>query len=125
MAVLEKDISFGGEGTVFTNVCSALYRAGLVVPALDFVGGLGGDDITEAQVETIFARLKRAAAGECGPVVSFCGIDDGTDAAAGEAAGAAPAGAESAADAAAPSSGATVTASAGDAPADAEGKEAR
>jgi pyruvate ferredoxin oxidoreductase alpha subunit len=125
VAVLEKDISFGGEGTVFTNVCSALYRAGLVVPALDFVGGLGGDDITEAQVETIFARLERAAAGERGPVVSFCGIDGEADAAAGEAAGAAPDGAESVADTAAPSSGATATASAGDTPADAEGKEAR
>lgn len=74
--VLEKDISFGAEGTVFTNVNSALQRAGLVVPSLDFVGGLGGDDISEADIDGMFEALAGRAAGKgtCDQVV-FVGVD--------------------------------------------------
>ena len=59
VAVLEKDVSFGAEGTVFTNVNSALQQAGVRVPTYDFIGGLGGDDITPVQVEAIFRTLVR------------------------------------------------------------------
>lgn len=63
VGVLEKDISFGAEGTVFTNVNSALLQAGVMVPTLDFIGGLGGDDITPQDVESIYETLEQAAAG--------------------------------------------------------------
>ena len=57
VAVLEKDISFGGAGTVFTNVRS-------IVPAkLNVIGGLGGADISAAQIAGIFESLQ---AGESG-----------------------------------------------------------
>lgn len=84
VAVLEKDISFGAEGTVFTNVNSALQQAGLVTPTYDFIGGLGGDDISEDQVAGMFRALQRvaaavrekgrAAADELGRV-TFVGVD--------------------------------------------------
>lgn len=61
IGVLEKDISFGAEGTVFTNVNSALQQTGNTASTLNFVGGLGGDDISEAQVEDMFAALFAAA----------------------------------------------------------------
>ena len=78
VGVLEKDISFGAEGTVFTNVQSALARHGAGAPALNFIGGLGGDDVTRAQVEAAFAALERLAdAGERpADPVRFLGIDD-------------------------------------------------
>ncbi len=57
VGVLEKDISFGAEGTVFTNVNSALQQAGCMVPTFNFVGGLGGDDITSAQMDAMFDAL--------------------------------------------------------------------
>lgn len=77
VGVLEKDVSFGAEGTVFTNVNSALQQAGSTVPTLNFVGGLGGDDISEAQVEALFDALAKRSVGEYdGPRVSFVGIDD-------------------------------------------------
>lgn len=80
VAVLEKDVSFGAEGTVFTNVESALQRAGVVVPALNFVGGLGGDDISPAQMRGIFACLAEVAQGSYqGPVVSFLGVGSPAD----------------------------------------------
>lgn len=80
VGVLEKDVSFGAEGTVFTNVNSALQQAAAGVPTYNFVGGLGGDDISEAQVRGMYAMLAQAAegAGEL-PRVSFLGIDSPAD----------------------------------------------
>ncbi|MEC4183464.1 pyruvate ferredoxin oxidoreductase [Adlercreutzia sp. R21] len=64
VGVLEQDISFGFEGTVFTNVMSALARTGSVPPALNFIGGLGGADISRAQMRGMYGRLAALAAGE-------------------------------------------------------------
>ncbi len=58
-AVLEKDISFGNEGTVYTNVCSALHKAGLSLPTSNYIGGLGGKNISAAEIETIFKELEK------------------------------------------------------------------
>lgn len=81
VGVLEKDVSFGAEGTVFTNVNSALQQAANVVPTVNFVGGLGGDDISVAQMRGIFACLDEVAAGTyAGPRVSFLGVDSPADA---------------------------------------------
>lgn len=74
--VLEKDISFGAEGTVYTNVNSALMRAGRALPSCNFVGGLGGDDISAGDVEGMFKTLGRRAAGDEGIAsVYFVGVD--------------------------------------------------
>lgn len=57
-AVLEKDISFGNEGTVYTNVCSALQKAGSTLSISNYIGGLGGKNISAEEIETIFEELK-------------------------------------------------------------------
>ncbi|NHM16249.1 pyruvate ferredoxin oxidoreductase [Eggerthellaceae bacterium zg-887] len=77
-AVIEQDISFGAEGTVFTNVNSVLHQAGCAMPTFDFIGGLGGDDITQSQVRGVFATLAQAAcdAEDAAPRVSFLGIGE-------------------------------------------------
>ena len=72
VAVLEKDISFGYEGSVFTNVNSALKRAGIDIPSYNFIGGLGGRDITAADIEHIFEKLKAG-----GETVEFLGLKEG------------------------------------------------
>lgn len=83
VGVLEKDVSFGAEGTVMTNVCSALQQAGNAVPAVNFVGGLGGDDITQAQMRGMFEVLEQIAAGRIAPEdcprVGFLGVDSVAD----------------------------------------------
>ena len=80
VGVLEKDVSFGAEGTVFTNVNSALQQAAVGVPTYNFVGGLGGDDISEAQVHGMYRMLVQAAEGTGElPRVSFLGIDSPAD----------------------------------------------
>lgn len=69
VGVLEKDVSFGYEGTVFTNVNSALYSAGVQVPTYDFVGGLGGRDVTAGDIRHVFKTLRQG-----GETVSFLGL---------------------------------------------------
>ena len=58
VAVLEKDISFGNEGAVYTNVNSALQKSGINIPTSNYIGGLGGKNITPQEIEDIFAEIK-------------------------------------------------------------------
>ena len=67
--VLEKDISFGNEGTVYTNVNSALQKAGVQIPGYDFIGGLGGQNISAGDIEQIFADIQNGT-----DHVTFIGI---------------------------------------------------
>lgn len=57
IGTLEKDISFGYEGTVYTNVNSALIRNGVLVPSYNFIGGLGGRDISYENIKECFGTL--------------------------------------------------------------------
>jgi pyruvate ferredoxin oxidoreductase alpha subunit len=59
IAVLDKDISIGHEGAVFTDVKSALYNNGGPL-ALGFVLGLGGRDITRGTIKRIVAKAQKA-----------------------------------------------------------------
>ncbi|MCR4794069.1 MAG: pyruvate ferredoxin oxidoreductase [Ruminococcus sp.] len=68
-AVLEKDISFGNEGTVFTNVNSALKKAGVSVKGYNFIGGLGGRNISAADIEKIYKDIDNGTES-----VNFIGI---------------------------------------------------
>lgn len=63
VAVLEKDISFGNEGTVYTNVASALQKAGVQLLSSNYVGGLGGKNISADDLRQIFRDLKEGKAG--------------------------------------------------------------
>lgn len=62
VGVFEKDISFGAEGTVCTNVNSALMQAGLLKRTYSFVGGLGGRDVSHANIEECFDILVKGSA---------------------------------------------------------------
>lgn len=66
VGVLEKDISFGHQGSVALEVKASLvdYAAGrsLSLPAVvNFVAGLGGQDITRDHIGDLFAQLAQAA----------------------------------------------------------------
>lgn len=66
VGVLEKDISFGHQGSVALEVKAALYdqvaqSGGRLPPVLNFVAGLGGQDITRDHIGDLFADLALAA----------------------------------------------------------------
>lgn len=67
--VVEQDISFGYEGTVFTDVNSALFSAGVHVDTYDFIGGLGGRDMTPGDIRHVFDIAR-----EGGPTVNWLGL---------------------------------------------------
>lgn len=70
VAVLEKDISFGAAGTVYTNVTSALQQFNVNIPAYNFIGGLGGRNISHADITDIFEKTGRGT-----ERVNFIGIE--------------------------------------------------
>ncbi len=70
VGVLEKDISFGNEGTVFTNVNSALHTEKVDIPSYNFIGGLGGRNISQSDIENIFSAIENGA-----ERVNFIGIE--------------------------------------------------
>ncbi|MBR4223532.1 MAG: pyruvate ferredoxin oxidoreductase [Oscillospiraceae bacterium] len=70
IAVLEKDISFGNAGTVYTNVAAALQWAGVTAPVYNFIGGLGGKDISSDDVRRIYDDTAKGT-----DRVTFIGIE--------------------------------------------------
>jgi pyruvate ferredoxin oxidoreductase alpha subunit len=74
VGVLEKDISFGFEGTVFTNVSSAIVGSGLTPKLMNFIGGLGGRTITPQHIEDIISDLFKAINNEIINHVQFVNL---------------------------------------------------
>ncbi len=70
IAVLEKDISFGNEGAVFTNVNSALHTEKVSVLSYNFIGGLGGRNISASDIEHIYSEIQKGT-----EKVNFIGIE--------------------------------------------------
>ncbi len=57
VGVLEKDISFGFEGVVYTDVNSAMKARNVNVPTANYVGGLGGRSISKEDIGKIYDAL--------------------------------------------------------------------
>ena len=60
IGVFEKDLSFGYEGSLYTNVNSALMQKGVFIKSINFVGGLGGRDVSQADLFEVFEKLANA-----------------------------------------------------------------
>lgn len=72
IAVLEKDISFGYHGTVYTNVADAL--KGENKKLINYIAGLGGKNISEDDISRIFSQLQSIDRGEKLPALNFVGV---------------------------------------------------
>lgn len=57
VGVLEKDISFGYEGAVFTEVNSALASLDKMPVTFNFIAGLGGRNISKDDIKEMFEKL--------------------------------------------------------------------
>lgn len=69
VGTLEKDVSFGAEGTVYTNVNSALMKHQVFIPSYNFVAGLGGRDISHENILEMFDIIENG-----GEHVNFVGL---------------------------------------------------
>jgi pyruvate ferredoxin oxidoreductase alpha subunit len=57
IGVIDKNISFGYEGTIYTNINSALLSLENAPKSYNFIGGLGGRDITKENLKDAFEVL--------------------------------------------------------------------
>ncbi|MBL8966902.1 MAG: hypothetical protein JNG85_07830 [Spirochaetaceae bacterium] len=73
VGVLDKDISFGHEGTVFTHVKSALAELACPPPAVNFVTGFGGRDVPRPEIERMFDTLLAGPAAAASGRIHFTG----------------------------------------------------
>jgi pyruvate ferredoxin oxidoreductase alpha subunit len=61
-------------GVVATETRAALYAAAKRPPVLDFIGGLGGREVTVPDVEKIAGILYQAAEGKPQPLTQWIGL---------------------------------------------------
>ena len=62
--VIDKNISFGYEGSIFTNVNSALVSMEKMPKGVNFIGGIGGRDITRDDIEKAYDELIEISEGK-------------------------------------------------------------
>ena len=74
IGVIDRDISFGYEGTVYTNVNSALAKSRAGAFSLNFIAGLGGRDISRQDIRNMFTRLKEGLEGQTEEYVEFINL---------------------------------------------------
>lgn len=72
ISVLEKDISFGYAGTVYTNVISAISGENII--AVNHIAGLGGRNIDKSEIEDIFKELSEIDSNDY-EKVRFIGVE--------------------------------------------------
>lgn len=73
IGVLEKDISFGYHGTVYTNVADALKTTGIEL--VNYIAGLGGKNISFQDIKNIFDELKNIDSKNSVQTVNFVGVE--------------------------------------------------
>ena len=76
VGVLEKDVSFGHEGAVFSEVASALTGSATRPKLLNFVAGLGGRDISRSDLEQMFDELQASLVAPPLDRVRFIGVQE-------------------------------------------------
>jgi len=76
IAVCDRAASYGAQaGPLYAEVTSALYTAGQQVPAVNYIYGLGGRQITPEEIVTIYRHLERIATeGQPQDPVEFIGV---------------------------------------------------
>jgi pyruvate ferredoxin oxidoreductase alpha subunit len=74
IGIIDRDISFGYEGAVGSEVRAAMSRSGHPLHAVNFIAGLAGRDITRQTIRTMYERLFRAADGEPVEALEFMNV---------------------------------------------------
>jgi pyruvate ferredoxin oxidoreductase alpha subunit len=74
--VIDRDFSYGNEGAVCTEVKAAIFNLSLPPTILNFIGGLGGADITAEEIESLAEKfMRKGIEGDHKVVFQFMGGD--------------------------------------------------
>lgn len=63
VGVIEKDVSPGLEGALYTEIKAALYGSGCYTKLSGYIAGLGGKDITPKHMQSVFERIRSGKTG--------------------------------------------------------------
>jgi len=63
VGIIEKDISVGNEGALYTEIKAALYGSGCSTKLSGYIAGLGGKDITPKNMESVFEKIRQGKTG--------------------------------------------------------------
>jgi pyruvate ferredoxin oxidoreductase alpha subunit len=63
VGVIEKDISVGNEGALYTEIKACLYGSGCSTKLSGYIAGLGGKDITPKNMESVFEKIRSRETG--------------------------------------------------------------
>ncbi len=74
IGVIDRDISFGYEGAVASDVKSALTSAAACPKVINFIAGIAGRDITKENIEDMYDKLFRFSRGEDEKEMQFIGL---------------------------------------------------
>lgn len=74
MGVIDRDISFGYEGAVASDIKSALASGGTPPKVINFIAGIAGRDITKENIENMYEKLFRFAQGKEEKELQFIGL---------------------------------------------------
>ncbi len=77
VGVVDRDYSYGSPGqggVVFNDLRAALYNAEVRPKIINFIGGLGGRELTPEMMDDMADTTRRAAAGEDVPMVRWIGV---------------------------------------------------
>lgn len=74
VGVIDRDISFGYEGAVASDIKSALASAGQCPRVINFIAGIAGRDIAKEHIEEMYAKLYRFAEGKDEEELQFIGL---------------------------------------------------
>ena len=74
IGVIDRDLSFGYEGAVASDVKSALAGAGACPKVINFIAGIAGRDITKENIADMYDKLFRLAQGKDEKEMQFIGL---------------------------------------------------
>jgi pyruvate ferredoxin oxidoreductase alpha subunit len=74
VGVIDRDISFGYEGAVASDIKSALASAGVVPKVMNFIAGIAGRDITKEHIENMYNKLFNLIQGKDEKELQFIGL---------------------------------------------------
>ncbi len=75
IGVLDKDIDYGREGIIFTEVSSALGQRGNDIHQHNFIGGMGGRNISKQDIFDMFSLLEKSKNGVPVEKVNFVNLN--------------------------------------------------
>ncbi len=59
LVVIDRDLSYGNEGALCSEIRGALYGQGNVPPIVNFIAGLGGADLLAAEIESVAQEARQ------------------------------------------------------------------